>query len=191
VAQCEVETTYQKVGKGLSRSHVMECLHPHITLYERITPGLSQLTAIKMDHMYFWQQIHPVWNPLLKPIEATFLWGVIYTLYGDGQIEMAERIETILRTPHYDNQEVRELVALGALGSEFQEDEASRTSRHSMTNIGPFMHKRRPFINQQMTCSLIWRPDQMRTTNQRPWWNPLARLPPTDDLCAKPMLRLQ
>jgi hypothetical protein len=74
--------------------------------------------------MYFWQRIHPVWNPLLKPIEATFLRGVIYALYGDGQIETAERIEAILRTPHYDDWEVRELVALGALDSEFREDEA-------------------------------------------------------------------
>ena len=124
VARREVETMYQKVGRGLSRSHVTESLRPHITLYKRITPGSSQLTAIKMDRMYFWQRIHPVWNPLLKPIEATFLRGVIYALYGDGQIETAERIEAILRTPHYDDWEVRELVALGALDSEFREDEA-------------------------------------------------------------------
>jgi hypothetical protein len=77
-----------------------------------------------MDHMYYWQQIHPVWNLLLKPIEATFLWGVIYTLYGDGKIKTAKQIETILHTPHYDDWELRELVALGALDSEFWEDEA-------------------------------------------------------------------
>jgi hypothetical protein len=77
-----------------------------------------------MDRIYFWQRIHPVWNPLLKPVEATFIRGAIYAFYGDGQPETAERLERILRTPHYDDWEVRELVALGALDSDFREDEA-------------------------------------------------------------------
>ena len=44
--------------------------------------------------------------------------------YGEGKTERAEELERVLRTPHFDDWEVRELVSLGALDNEFCENEA-------------------------------------------------------------------
>jgi hypothetical protein len=124
MARREVESIYQNTHRVLTRNQVAECLRPHVTLHKRIKVDSSQLTPIKMDRIYFWQRLHPVWNPLLKPIEAAFIRGAIYMFYGDRQPERAEALERLLRTPHYDDWEVRELVALGALDNEFREAEA-------------------------------------------------------------------
>ena len=79
-----------------------------------------------MDRIYLWQRIHPVWNPLFKPVESTFLQGDIYVYYGEGKAASAEELERLLRTPHFDDWEVRELIALSALDNEFREQEALR-----------------------------------------------------------------
>ena len=123
-ARREVERIYQETSRSLTRPQLAESLTPYITLHKRISPNSLQLTPIKMDRIYFWQRIHPVWNPLLKPVEATFLRGAIYVFYGEGKTEKAEGLERLLRTPHYDDWEVRELVSLGALDNEFREPEA-------------------------------------------------------------------
>ena len=123
-ARREVETIYQNVNRSLSKEQVTECLRPYITLYKRIAENSPQLTAIKMDRIYFWQRLHPNWNPLLKPVEATILRGAVYAYYKDKRDEQAQHLDRILRTPHYDDWEVRELVALGAFDNEFREAEA-------------------------------------------------------------------
>ena len=124
IARREAESIYQSTTRTLTKSQIAECLRPHITLHKRIADGSPQLSPIKVDRIYFWSRLHPNWNPLLKPIEATFLRGAIYTYYGTGQIDKAEELERLLRTPHFDDWEVRELVSMGALDSEFRESEA-------------------------------------------------------------------
>jgi hypothetical protein len=123
-ARRDVETIYQNVNRSLGKAQVTECLRPYITLYKRITENSPQLTAIKMDRIYFWQRLHPVWNPLLKPVEAAFIRGAIYAYYAEKHDEHALLLDKMLRTPHYDDWEIRELVALGALDNEFRESEA-------------------------------------------------------------------
>jgi len=123
-ARREVEKIYQITCRALTKVQLAESLTPHIILYKRISPNSLQLIPIKMDRIYFWQRIHPVWNPLIKPVEASFLRGAIYVFYGEGKPEKAEELERLLRTPHYDDWEARELVALGALDNEFREEEA-------------------------------------------------------------------
>lgn len=68
--------------------------------------------------------MHPVWNPFIKPGEAAFLHGACYLLYDRGHNNLAEEIERVLHTPHYDDWEIRELVCLGALESKYREDGA-------------------------------------------------------------------
>jgi hypothetical protein len=119
-----VETVYQATCRSLSQTQLTDCLRPHLTLYKRVEGDPSQLIPVKVDRMYFWQRLHPVWNPLLKPIEAAFLRGAIYSFYAEGKADRAEALERLLRTPHFDDWETRELVALGALDDENREDEA-------------------------------------------------------------------
>ena len=123
-ARREVEMLYQETTRTLTKSQIAECLRPHITLHKRISEDSPQLSPIKVDRMYFWQRLHPIWNPLLKPVEAAFVRGAIYVYYGTGRRDKAEELERLLRTPHYDDWETRELVALGALDSKFRENEA-------------------------------------------------------------------
>jgi hypothetical protein len=120
----EAEILYQATTRALPKNQIGECLRPHITLYKRIADGSLQLSPIKVDRIYFWSRLHPTWNPILKPIESAFLRGAIYVYYGSGQPENAEELERLLRTPQYDDWEVRELVSMGALDSEFRESEA-------------------------------------------------------------------
>jgi hypothetical protein len=123
-ARRKVETIYQNVNRSLSKEQVTECLRPYITLYKHIAKNSPQLTAIKMDHIYFWQRLHLNWNPLLKPVEATILRGTVYAYYADKRNKQAQHLDRILRTLHYNNWEVQELVALGAFDNEFWETEA-------------------------------------------------------------------
>jgi hypothetical protein len=118
------EILYEATTRSLTKEQIAECLRPHITLQKRISEGSSQLSPVKVDRIYFWSRLHPNWNPLLKPIEATFIRGAIYAFYGTNKPEKAEELERLLRTPHYDDWEVRELVSLGALDNEFREEEA-------------------------------------------------------------------
>jgi len=120
----EVETLYQKTHRAFEASQIAELLRPHIALYKRVSKDAQQLSPIKVDRMYFFQRLHPIWNPFLKPVEAAFLRGAVYTLYGEFKTEHAAEIERLLRTPHHDDWEIRELVAMGALDNEFLEDEA-------------------------------------------------------------------
>ena len=57
-------------------------------------------------------------------MEAAFLRGAIYAYYKRGNVKKAEELERLLRTPHFDDWEIRELVSLGALDNEFREGEA-------------------------------------------------------------------
>jgi hypothetical protein len=123
-ARREIEHIYQATIRALTKTQLAECLTPHLTLHKRISESSSQLSPIKIDRIYFWQRLHPVWNPLLKPVEAAFLRGAIYMYYGEGKTECAEELERVLRTPHFDDWEVRELVSLGALDNEFRENKA-------------------------------------------------------------------
>jgi hypothetical protein len=124
IARREAESIYQSTARELTKTQVAECLRPHVTLHKRIADGSPQLSPIKVDRIYFWSRLHPTWNPLFKPIEATFLRGAIYQYYGTGQVDKAEELERFLRTPYFDDWEVRELVSMGALDSEFRESEA-------------------------------------------------------------------
>ena len=108
----------------LTKTPLAESLTSHIILYKHISPNSLQLTLIVRDQIYFWQCIHPVWNPIIKPVQAAFLQGAIYVFYGGGKPEKAEELEHLPHTPHYDDWEVRELVALGALDNEFRKQEA-------------------------------------------------------------------
>ena len=74
-----------------------------------------------MDWIYFWQHNHPVWNHLLKLIESTFLWGAIYVFYGEEKTGKAEALKCLLRTSHFDDWEIQELVSLGMLDNAFHE----------------------------------------------------------------------
>jgi hypothetical protein len=124
IARRDVEAIYQSTTRALTKNQIGECLRPHITLHKRISNNSLQLSPIKVDRLYFWSRLHPNWNPLLKPIEAAFLRGAIYVYYGTGRVDKAEELERLLRTPHFDDWEVRELVSMGALDSEFRENEA-------------------------------------------------------------------
>lgn len=119
-----VEEKYQEVYRTLNEREIMECMRPHVTLYKRITPDSPQLTTIKVDRHFFWSRLHPVWNPFVKPNEAAFLRGAQYFFHSTNRKPEAEEIETLLRTPHYDDWEARELVAIGALEGAFRRDEA-------------------------------------------------------------------
>ena len=66
----------------------------------------------------------PVWNPLLKPVEAAFLQGAIYAYYAEKHDKHTLLLDKMLQTPHYNDWEIWELVALGALDNEFWESEA-------------------------------------------------------------------
>lgn len=124
LARREVENVYHSAHRMYPNPELNNCLRTYITLYKRIHEGSTQLCPVKVDRLYFWQRLHPVWNPLVKPIEAAFLQGVSYLLRSEGQPERARDIEKLLQTPHYDDWEVRELVGMGALDSDFREDEA-------------------------------------------------------------------
>lgn len=120
----EVERIYQWTYRLLSREQANECLRQYVSVYRRVNPTSNQLFPVKVDRLYFFQRLHPSWNPILKPIEAAFFRGAIYAFYSSGRHEEAHKLEDLLRTPHYDDWEVRELTALGALDSESREDEA-------------------------------------------------------------------
>jgi hypothetical protein len=123
-ARRAVETIHQSTVCSLTRAELAECLHPQIMLHKRISSESTQLCPINIDRIYFWSRLHPTWNPLLKPVEAAFLRGAIYAYYRRGNVKKAEELERLLRTPHFDDWEIRELVSLGALDNEFREGEA-------------------------------------------------------------------
>ena len=75
-----------------------------------------------VDRGDFFRSLHPVYNPLIKESEATFLRGAAYAYYRYNQAALADAIDQVLRTPHFDFHLCRELLELGCL-DEFGRDE--------------------------------------------------------------------
>lgn len=115
---------YLTVSSMLSAEQQRQCLKAQVTLYKRENPDSDKLIPVRMDKAYFWQRMHPVWNPFVKPYEASYLQAAVYVFYSILKFGVAHEIEDLLRTPHYDDWEIRELVGLGALDDENREDEA-------------------------------------------------------------------
>jgi len=79
-----------------------------------------------VDRASFFRSIHPVFNPLITDSEATFLRGAAYAYYRFRQDAIANTIDEMLRSPHYDFQLCRELLELGCLDLVGMEETAYR-----------------------------------------------------------------
>lgn len=124
IARREIEAIYQTTYGSLSAEQARECLRQYVTVYRRVSPTSDQLIPVKVDRLYFFQRLHPTWNPLIKPLEASFFRGAIYAYYSSKRHDEARALEDLLRVPHFDDWEARELTAMGALDDEAREDEA-------------------------------------------------------------------
>ncbi|KAF7980321.1 hypothetical protein HWV62_38731 [Athelia sp. TMB] len=121
----DIEVMLHRASEGLSINERNECRQPYITLYKRHTPTSSHITKVHVDHIFANIHMHPVYNPLVKAVETTFLHTAAYFLANKGRAQLADKIDRLLRTPHYDDWEARKLTCLGALETKFREDEAA------------------------------------------------------------------
>jgi hypothetical protein len=79
-----------------------------------------------VDREGFFRSLHPVYNPLIRDSEATFLRGAAYAYYRFNQDSLADALDQVLRTPHFDFQLCRELLELGCLDEFGRDEEAFR-----------------------------------------------------------------
>lgn len=119
----DIESFFSELHNHLTPEQRLEFHNPYLTVYRRISPNSNTLVAVRIDAIYFFLRLHPTWNPYFKPPEFMFARRVWYALLGVGMADEAQKIDSLLRTPHYDDWEIRELVAIGCLETSERLDE--------------------------------------------------------------------
>ncbi|KZP02059.1 hypothetical protein FIBSPDRAFT_970564 [Athelia psychrophila] len=124
----EYEILIHRVTELLSTRQKAECCSPYIYLYQTKTDShhCQSLVRLRLDRAYVLMRVNPVWNPYLRPIEASFLRSAYYFLAYGGNRLYAEHIDRVLRTPSFDDWEIRELLCLGMFETEDRESDAMR-----------------------------------------------------------------
>lgn len=121
----EIEMLIQRTQDALSDAEKAEATLSYIYMLRRWPSTTSDtLIRVRLDRIYVLSHMHPVYNPLVKPSEAAFLRTAATILAERGRHIHADHIDRVLRTPHWDDWEVRELVCLGALESKHRHGEA-------------------------------------------------------------------
>lgn len=122
----EIDILIQRVSDLLTDKQKAECRSPYIYLHQLRTPSSKTFVRVRLDRSYVLMRLNPYWNPFLKPHEASYLRSAYYILADNGHPLHAEQIDRVLRTPHWDDWEIRELLCLGAFDTADREDDALR-----------------------------------------------------------------
>lgn len=123
----ELEILIHRVTELLTQRQKAECCSSYIYLYQTKTEATSNtLVRIRLDRAYVLMRISPVWNPYLRPLEASFLRSAYFILLHGGHRLYADHIDRVLRTPSWDDWEIRELLCLGMFETEDREHDAMR-----------------------------------------------------------------
>lgn len=121
----DVEILIHRVTDLLTQRQKGECCSQYIYLYQTKTQiGSQTLIRVRLDRAYVLMRIAPVWNPYLRPLEASFLRSAYYILQDGGHKFYADHIDRVLRTPSWDDWEIRELLCLGMFETEDRESDA-------------------------------------------------------------------
>jgi hypothetical protein len=111
-ARFSIISLYNRLREVLPRWLVEELDDPRFTLY--VVRG-EKLEKKYVNWGKFFRSLHPVYNPLVMEHEATYFRGAAYAYYRFQQDSIADTIDQVLRSPHYDHQLCRELLELGCL----------------------------------------------------------------------------
>jgi hypothetical protein len=143
-ARFAVISLYSRLREDLPRWLVEELDDPKFTLY--VARGDEKLEKKYVDRANLFRGLHPVFNPLITDREATYFRGAAYAYYRFRQDAIADTIDQLLRSPHYDHHLCRELLELGCLDQygkdeqayqflELYEDHAKGESNESMEGM--------------------------------------------------------
>lgn len=123
----EYEILIHRSSQLLTSEQRAECSNPYIYLYQaRAEPNSQMLVRLRLDRAYVLMRINPIWNPYLRPIEASFLRSAYYKLLHGKHRLYAEHIDRVLRTPSWDDWEIREMLCLGMFETEDRTADALR-----------------------------------------------------------------
>jgi hypothetical protein len=120
-ARFSIISLYNRLREVLPRWVVEELDDTRITLY--VVRG-ERLEKKYVNRGTFFRSLHPVYNPLVTEHEATYFRGAAYAYYRFRQDSIADTIDQVLRSPHYDHHLCRELLELGCLDSYGRDAEA-------------------------------------------------------------------
>jgi hypothetical protein len=120
-ARFAIISLHSRLREVLPQWLVEELDDPRFTLYS--VQG-EKLEAKYVDRGNFFRSLHPVFNPLITELEATYFRGAAYAYYRFRQDTIADTIDQVLRSPHYDYQLCRELLELGCLDEYGHDDRA-------------------------------------------------------------------
>lgn len=119
-----------QVESLLTSTQILELNRTTINMFT--TDTKNSLVESTIDREYFFRKLHPVYNPLVTKSEAAFLRGACYHFRRLQQHVLANSIDVLLRTPHYDNCYCRQLLELGCLDqyNTFQRQRACAFIKH-------------------------------------------------------------
>lgn len=100
------------VTKMMSRTQLEELFSPNLTVF--VLEG-RKLIEKNVDRDTFFRVLHPTFNPLLDPFEATFLRGAAYFFRAYQYDSIAETIDRVLRSPQLDDYVCTNLLLRGFL----------------------------------------------------------------------------
>jgi hypothetical protein len=118
-ARQAIKMLYLRIRSGLPPWLVEELEEPKLSLH---VVRDWRLEKKYVDRGIFFRSLHPIYNPLVKDSEATFLRGAAYAYYRFKQDAIADTLDQVLRSPHYDFHLCQELLELGCL-DEFGRDQ--------------------------------------------------------------------
>jgi len=121
-ARFAVISLYSRLREDLPRWLVEELDDPRFTLY--VARGDEKLEKKYVDRGNFFRGLHPVYNPLITDREAMYFRGAAYAYYRFRQDAIADTIDQLLRSPHYDHHLCRELLELGCLDQYGKDEQA-------------------------------------------------------------------
>jgi len=111
-ARHAIHELFQEVRTAFPYWLVQELDDAKMVLY---TLRDNKLRTKYVDRADFFRGMHAIYNPLVTSTEATFFRGAAYAYYRFRQDSLADTIDQVLRTPHYDHNLCRELLELGCL----------------------------------------------------------------------------
>lgn len=84
----------------------------------------GRLVPTATDRTSFFERLHPSFNPFVTVSEGIFLRSAVYILRETpSYIALADSIDILLRTAHYDTWLIRELIAMDRLGLSRRRDD--------------------------------------------------------------------
>lgn len=112
-ARNDIHELRGQVESSLTPAQITELNRININMFTTNTK--NSLVDSTIDREYFFRKLHPVYNPLVTKSEATFLRGACYHFRRLQQHVLANSIDVLLCTPHYDDYYCRQLLELGCL----------------------------------------------------------------------------